>query len=174
MSLHLNAGRSFAQSILLDIIAFGFTFVLILATKIPVLSGYSQLEMTLYLIPLFIWIREGAHNYSMGLIFALGIIQDIFSGAPLGFWSVTFGLFCAGLNTQSGLFLLRSRIVDWLLFSGACGLVYVMFWFTLTSYSAWTVTFPVFLRAFLMTIILYFPIRWLMLLCVRWVLREGT
>ena len=88
------------------------------------------------LIPLYYWAINRPNLLPVWLVFALGLVQDLASGGPLGIWAVVFlAMYSLTLSQRDGLASLRLRLA-WPVFGGLTLAGELTGWFAGSIYHA--------------------------------------
>lgn len=106
-----------------------FTIFLMLVLCVPVylLEGRVPLP-NIALASLFFWAMNGPSFMPPWAVFITGLVQDLLSGTPLGFWVVIYLLAHGFTLTQRVFFRGRTGIGAWLGFALVTGLVGLVAW----------------------------------------------
>ena len=107
-TLYKNLIQSFPIIILFFLVLSGFDFSFFLFETNFVFNF-------IYLV-IFFWILKKPDTLGYGLIFLIGIINDIVQNLPIGVSSINFLLLCAIASFIRTRTLLPSLLYDWLLF----------------------------------------------------------
>tara|TARA_B100000686_G_C16603481_1_gene869919 strand:+ start:462 stop:974 length:513 start_codon:yes stop_codon:yes gene_type:complete len=104
-------------------------FFLLFITNLP--YGASR---TIFLIPplaligIFHWGIYRPDLLPRGIIFAIGILQDVIDGGILGIWALIYLLVHTIMKSQRKFFFGRSFIIEWYSFGVVVFFVYLFIW----------------------------------------------
>lgn len=137
--------------------------LLILIESLPLRVPYlPHIAPALSLIAVFHWAIFRPETMPAWLIFLLGLLHDLLSGAPLGFMVLVFVLMQGVCMSQRRWFLTTSFAIGWLLFGLIAAGTALVGWLVAQLYLlAFIDPLPIALRA-LITIAVYPPVSWLL------------
>ena len=88
-------------SLSLNLVPYGVLLIFILLDGMPALSSLLvQVEFALFLVPVFFIGIYAESDFAIFGILATGLLQDVLSGAPLGFWGILFCLLFVFAHSQ--------------------------------------------------------------------------
>lgn len=154
MSRFKSSGDSGVGIIIPYLVALTF----ILLASIPVnIFATGQLEIGLYFVPLFFIGLTAESDATPIFLAALGLLNDVLSEMPLGFWSSLFVVFYLLCASQRGILSTASFGSYWITFSVLITMTYlVAYLLALMIGDLHLATVPFFLSAFIC--ILFFPL----------------
>jgi rod shape-determining protein MreD len=89
------------NSVLLNLVPYVVLLAFVLLDGIPALSGFLvQFEFALFLVPVFFIGLHAESDFAILGILATGLLQDVLSGTPLGFWGILFCLLYVVAHAQ--------------------------------------------------------------------------
>lgn len=108
---------------------FALTFFLVLASATPLrLPGGAVVAPSFALIAVFFWTLHRPDAMPPLAVFAIGLVQDVLSGEPLGVNAAVLVMVQAGLASQRRFFNGKSFSVVWLGFAIAAVGAYAASW----------------------------------------------
>lgn len=133
-----------------------FTVFLMMALCVPVYLVEGQVPLpNIALASLFFWAMNGPSFMPPWAVFLVGLVQDLLSGTPLGFWVVLYLLAHGFTLTQRVFFRGRTGIGAWLGFALVTMLVAIAAWLMgMAIYERWLDPSPLALQA-LVTLVSY-------------------
>ncbi len=141
----------------------GLSVVLILLSVIPThIPGYGSIVPQLALMGIFHWTVFRPDLLPIIAVFAIGILQDALSGAPMGLNTIVYLTVFGVVLGQRRFFLGKTFWVEWLGFSIIAAGAALQAWLLLSAYHVHVlIPGPVFFQ-YLMTIGFYPLLAWLM------------
>ena len=151
------------QSPTAGLLPYFFTFALILLSHVPVsMPWLSGITAGFFLVPIYFVATRG-DDYFAGLVLLLmGIVNDLISETPIGFWGLIFCLYFLLVRSQFWVVARGDFRVRWSVFAGTCLAAY----FLAFIMAAWRDDMNVdALASFLSALvtIIGFPVIWLLL-----------
>ncbi len=123
----IGQNHSGRQNNILDLFAAFVCIIFILIPHTTLLSGiYFGLTPHLVLIPIFLWSYYRGQGIMLVWLFLLGFLQDAFTLAPFGFWSLIFCAFFGIVRSQYNLLSQRLLQFELALFAICTGTIYVL------------------------------------------------
>lgn len=157
-----------------DLVPVTTTLALVIAGRVPLgIPGLASVAPWLPMIAVFYWALNRPDLMPPTAAFAIGLAEDILSGAPIGANAAVFVLLHAGLETQRGFLLNKPFAILWFGFAVAALAAALLVWLaTMAASLALIDGRAVLLQA--MTTIGAFPIVFRLLWrCHVTVLRQG-
>ncbi|WP_419798623.1 MAG: rod shape-determining protein MreD [Terasakiella sp.] len=150
----------------------GLSVVLILLSVIPThIPGYGSIVPQLALMGIFHWTVFRPDLLPIVAVFAIGILQDALSGAPMGLNTIVYLTVFGVVLGQRRFFLGKTFWVEWLGFSIIAAGAALQAWLLLSAYHVHIlIPGPVFFQ-YLMTIGFYPLLAWFMGRWQRTILR---
>ncbi|WP_417822071.1 rod shape-determining protein MreD [Terasakiella sp.] len=150
----------------------GLSVVLILLSVIPThIPGYGSIVPQLALMGIFHWTVFRPDLLPIIAVFAIGILQDALSGAPMGLNTIVYLTVFGVVLGQRRFFLGKTFWVEWLGFSIIAAGAALQAWLLLSAYHVHVlIPGPIFFQ-YLMTIGFYPLLAWLMGRWQRTILR---
>jgi rod shape-determining protein MreD len=150
----------------------GLSVVLILLSVIPThIPGYGSIVPQLALMGIFHWTVFRPDLLPIVAVFAIGILQDALSGAPMGLNTIVYLTVFGVVLGQRRFFLGKTFWVEWLGFSIIAAGAALQAWLLLSAYHVHLlIPGPVFFQ-YLMTIGFYPLLAWFMGRWQRTILR---
>ncbi len=145
---------------------FGLTLIMVIISMVPMhVPGYARVAPLLSLMAVYHWTVFRPALMPALAVFAIGLLQDILSGTPIGVHALVF-LIVQGLVLSQRRFLVgKSFAVVWLGFSLVATGAALLSWVLVSAYSVALVDpQPVFFQ-YLMTLGTFPLLGWLLL---RW------
>lgn len=103
-------------------------FLLILYLAPKHMAGIGYFMPALPLIPIFYWGLLHAHEMPYWFVFALGMVLDAVTGAPLGLSSLLYIFFLAILHAQRKYIAKEGFVIKWVYFAMLMGITSVLNW----------------------------------------------
>jgi len=118
-------------------------------------------------IAAFFWALYAPALFPPAAIFSLGLVQDICSGGPLGFWAIIYLAVYGFTLSQRAFFIGRSPVGVWLGFAAVSLLSAVAIWLLAsTVYNRWVSPGEIFWQA-VITAAVFPAIAWLFMMLRR-------
>ena len=139
------------------------TLLLVLVAIIPShVPGLVRIGPMLSLIAVYYWAAHRPDLMGYGVVFAVGLLEDTISGAPLGIGSLVLLLVHAGVVHQYKFFNGKSFTVTWGAFVLVAGGASLLRWLSISAVNGAFVSPEAPFYAYLMTVAMYPVIGWLL------------
>lgn len=145
------------------LVPFGLTVLFILLTMLPThVPGMVRIGPMLPLAAVYYWSVNRPDLMGAGVVFALGVIEDLISGAPLGTGALTLllvhGIVVSQIRFISG----RLFGVTWLVFMVLAGIAVFVKWLAVSLVHGSFVAILDVFYSYMMTVALYPPTVWVL------------
>ena len=135
-----------------------FVIVSVMPTRLP---GASYIVPAFVLMSVYYWSLHRADLLPAIAVFAIGLLQDILSGTPLGLNAVVLiGVYGVGI-TQRRFFYGKSFLVVWWGFMSIAAVAMALSWLLMAVFSEGLLSPRPALFEYLMTVTFYPPVAWL-------------
>lgn len=112
----------------------GFLGVLILALPFRFFEGIAPTPI-IPLVVVFFWSIYSPDYLPAPSVFAIGLLQDLLMGGPLGLWAAVYLVTQFIVSWQRAYFLGREQKVVWIGFALAAGVASLMLWLVMSLMS---------------------------------------
>jgi rod shape-determining protein MreD len=152
---------------------FLLTLILVLVSIVPLhIPGLSRVVPLLPLIAIYHWAVYRSELLPAWTVFIIGVLHDIFTGAPIGANAFVF-LLVYGLVVSQHRFLFgKSFAVIWIGFGLVSGAASALMWFLVSAWNVAVIEPSAIYVQFLLTFGLFPGIAWLFQLWQRAFLRQ--
>lgn len=117
------------------VVPVSLAFVLVLLSIVPLRVPLLNLVFpALALVSIYYWTLYRPDLMPPAAAFAIGLADDVLSGAPLGVNALVFVLVHAAVNTQRGFFLGKSFAIVWLGFALLAGAAFTIAWLVVSAF----------------------------------------
>ena len=114
---------------------FGLTMLLLLIGVVPLhVPGFGAVAPVLPLIAVFHWALYRPQLMPAVAVFAIGLLQDAFTGTPIGVSAAVFVLVHGVVNTQRRFFFGKSFAIAWLGFALVSSAAFVLTWVLVSAF----------------------------------------
>lgn len=145
------------------LVPFGLTVLFILLSMLPShVPGMVRIGPMLPLAAVYYWSVHRPDLMGAGMVFAIGLLDDLLNGAPLGTGALTLLLLHGIVSAQIRFISGRSFGVTWLVFMVLGAIAVFLKWLAVSLvHGALVAGLDVF-YSYLMTVALYPPTAWLL------------
>jgi rod shape-determining protein MreD len=138
-----------------------FTLLLLCISLIPRhLSGFGQFVPLFSFMAIYYWALFHPSSMPYWFVFALGLLQDIFFGMPLGLSSLLFIGLRASVIHQGALFSREAFWFIWFGFAMFSSIFYILGWLLVSFYYQQSMPYQAALIQCMLTIFVYPIIHW--------------
>ncbi|MEO3434314.1 rod shape-determining protein MreD [Inquilinus sp. CAU 1745] len=150
------------------------TIMLVFLAVTPLrLPSYGALAPVLPLVAIYYWAIHRPDLMPFTLVFAVGLLQDLVIGAPLGLHALVFLIIHWTIVAQRRFLVGRSFFVLWWGFAMIAGVAAALEWATFSVYHATFMPMETAALRALLTIALFPAIAWVFIQVHRLVLRSA-
>lgn len=133
-------------------------FLFTLITKVPVGQWFGVVPVpALSLIVIFFWSVVDERRFPIGVLFAFGIFEDLFSGAPIGLWALIYVGMNFYVSSQRRVLAPASFTTNWISFGFVSLAAFVLIYFVLGFTSGTYPPIAVLLVPYIFTLALFPP-----------------
>lgn len=141
----------------------GLSLFLVLVSVVPFpIPGYAAIVPMLVLASVFFWAIHHPGLLPPAVVFVIGLVQDILSGALVGTGAVVFLLAYGVVVSQRAVFLNKSFLVVWFGFMVVALGAGALFWLFAVAFSSRFISPGTALFQVLMTMLVYPLLTWIL------------
>lgn len=149
------------------------TLVLVIINVLPMhIPGFSRVAPLLPLMAIYHWAIFRPHLLPAYVVFLIGILQDILTGAPIGVNAFIFLLAYGAVLSQKSFFLGKSFFILWLGFALVAAGTSVMSWIAISILNVTVVEPKTVAFQYLMTLGFFPAVAWAFMRWQRAFLRQ--
>jgi len=149
------------------------TLVLVIINVLPMhIPGFSRVAPLLPLMAIYHWAIFRPHLLPAYVVFLIGILQDILTGAPIGVNAFIFLLAYGAVLSQKSFFLGKSFFILWLGFALVAAGTSVMSWIAISILNVSVVEPKTVVFQYLMTLGFFPAVAWAFMRWQRAFLRQ--
>lgn len=139
------------------------TLLLLLVAVVPThVPGLVRIGPMLTLISVYFWAVHRPDLMGYGTVFAIGLLDDLLSGTPLGVGPLTLLLVQGVVVSQYKFFYGKAFVVIWWAFVVVAAGATLVKWLSVSAIYGTALGADAALTAYLMTVAFYPPVAWLL------------